>query len=35
LSSRFEWEELRAVVVGAALLVLLFCVVQILLLPRV
>jgi hypothetical protein len=35
LSSRFEWEELRAVVVVAALLVLLFCVVQILLLPRV
>lgn len=33
LSSRFEWEELRGVVVVAALLVLLFCVVSILRLP--
>jgi hypothetical protein len=33
LASRFDWEELRAVVVGAALLVLLFCVVQIVMLP--
>lgn len=34
LSSRFEWEELRAVVVGAALVVLLYCAVQIVMLPR-
>ena len=33
LASRFEWEELRAVVVAVALLVLLFCVVRLAMLP--
>ena len=33
LASRFKWEELRAVVVSVALLVLLFCVIRLLTLP--
>ncbi len=33
LASRFDWEELRAVVVAVALLVLLFCVVRMFMLP--
>jgi hypothetical protein len=33
LASRFDWEELRAVVVAVALLVLLFCVVRLAMLP--
>jgi len=33
LASRFDWEELRAIVVAVALLVLLFCVVRLLMLP--
>ncbi|MFN8468341.1 MAG: hypothetical protein U0X20_22480 [Caldilineaceae bacterium] len=33
LASRFDWEELRAVVVAVALLVLLFCVVRLVMLP--
>ena len=33
LASRFEWEELRAVVVSVALLVLLFSVIRLLTLP--
>ncbi len=33
LASRFEWEELRAVVVGTALLVLLYCIISLIRLP--
>jgi hypothetical protein len=33
LASRFEWEELRAVVAGASLVMLLFCVIRLLTLP--
>lgn len=33
LASRFQWEELRAVVVGAAILVLLYCIVNLIRLP--
>ena len=33
LASRFEWEELRAVVVAVALLILLFCVIRMFMLP--
>lgn len=33
IASRFTWEELRAVVVGSALVVLLFCVIRLITLP--
>lgn len=33
LASRFEWEELRAVVVGTALLLLLYCIISLIRLP--